>query len=468
MAMTQQRRMMVSAGVIFAAAAAAGAFAWWGVYQPSVLEEEARAQETRMVPDALSPIEALVIERRGEAPVSLVRGEDGSWRLKAPVDTPADRTESDAVARNLRELVASSEVVPASEADAVLSTYGLERPALVVTVSGAGRTHRIALGDVSPFDGSLYARRDDGPVVLVSGSARYTVDRSAFDLREKRLLRLDDARVESIAVAWSEQTYALTRTGPDRWEVEGLVDDRADTSEVNRILTTLRGLRAIEFPDEASAARIAFDDPAARIRVGLSDGESVDLVMAEHMDGDVRRYFARGSGLAEVVQVQGDAFRHLYAEPFELRHKNVLDFDRDRVRRVEFEVGDARFAAERDETPDGWTLVEPEAAPAERWRLTSLIHSLSDLKAVDFAREEVADPETDLAEYGLASPERRIRLLAADGTLLDALEVGRAGAHARQYATNAARRRVYVIQAARLTNLPDSADTLRAGGDAEP
>ncbi len=426
----------------------------------------------RMLPDTPAPVDSLLIEHEAEPPLRIQRKDD-AWTVRSPMETPAKGNAVESLLLELKNLTKEDEVLPAAEAEERLSSFGLDRPRPSIVVKGVGFEHRISLGDTSPFDGRIYARRDDGPVVLIHEQSRSNLDRRAFNLREKRLLRHPRNSISSFGVRMPDSSYLLERresawsvTSPHPADSQPTLHDRADRTEVNKTLTALENLGATRFP--ASSTELDLER-AATIEVELEGAKRLELELAKSMDGDVLRYYVLGSDLADVVEVRADAVRGLRQEPGNLRYRNVLEFVRSEVRRVEIDTGEKVLAVRQPPGREGhWRLAEPEPADIESWRVTNMLRTLSNLKAEEIVEEDIGDPDTILAEYDLLKPSTLVRLLDEAENELEILAIGGEAGPGRRYATNAKRRRVFTVLESRLANLPKTSSDLGAGTQSSP
>lgn len=170
------------------------------------------------------------------------------WRIAKPVTGRADYGAVEGIMTRLSS--AQMQKVVAADA-ANLRQYGLDRPALTITLSGGESPATLLIGTMG--DGGLYAKDASRPTV-------FTVEESlATDLRKEltefRRRELFDSRsftTNRIELRRGEETLTfekMTADGKDVWR--NAAGATVDTMKVEDMLTALSNLRAQSF--EATA-----------------------------------------------------------------------------------------------------------------------------------------------------------------------------------------------------------------------
>ncbi len=445
-------------------AAAAGALAVaWRVDRAGEAEKKRKESSDKLLSFDRAQVKEVVVEAKGGS-VKLARAGEG-WRITSPVSAAADRGTVDALLDRLATLTRRSEVAPAGGS---LAPYGLAKPRARVTLVGAGGTQSLAIGDESSFDGSLFVQPTGGGVERVGGDVRWSLEKDLFDLRDKRVLPVEEKDVSRLEVSAPKLAYALERDGA-RWKVTSPFADRADASTLARVLGAVTGLRATRFVDApAGDAPYGLDRPRYTVKLAGPGGAAHVLRLGapaapprkEKKDAAAPRdLFARLDGTGPVAAVPESAVSGLDADAEALRDRTVLDFDRNAVAAVRLESGGAAIELQRKDPPDAgaesWMLTSPRAAPARSWRVSSLLYTLSSLQGTRIADETGKDP----ARYGLDHPARTVTLLGKDSQPLARLEVGREQGD-KAFVRGGGRPRVYEIEKSRLSEIPASAEDL--------
>ncbi|HWV38249.1 MAG TPA: DUF4340 domain-containing protein [Vulgatibacter sp.] len=437
--MTQKQRLLLSlAGVVVAAA---GMFAWafFGVFQTEKAEEARKDAEARLF--ALDPDDVVRLEvTSGKGDTVLVRGDDG-WSITSPVEAKADRAAVD----NLLATLSSSrrkKVVDEKATD--LASFGLAPPkAEVVAKTADGREARLAVGDENTFDRSRFVTTGDEVVGTAEASLERALDKSTFDLRDKRIVVFGDDTLEAVSSAGAA-TWELRRKD-GQWHVG---EEIADERETGRILRALHDLRATAFPaGEAAAFGLAEplqtvelrrkELPTLTLRFGIAEGKT---------------YVRLDEG--PIAEVDDKILGDLRKTPSDLRDRRVIPFDESKVSALEFQAGDETFRAERGTGEGGartWSLVAPRSAAAKQWKLSSALSTLKELRFDEDAQEPGEDA-------GLDAPARTVTVLGEGGAKLATLLVG-ADVDGKTWVKSAETGRAGTVDTSRIRSLPkDFAD----------
>src|SRR5262249_30264605 len=122
-----------------------------------------------------------------------------------------------------------------------LNDYGLSNPRIELDFKAAGdkEYRKLFIGDKSPTGSELFAKRNDEKrVFLIAGYQESTFNKSAFDLRDKTLLKFERDKVDALDVSAGGKTLAFAKQGTD-WTIAKPLDVRADSSAVDGLIGRL-------------------------------------------------------------------------------------------------------------------------------------------------------------------------------------------------------------------------------------
>jgi hypothetical protein len=242
------------------------------------------------------PAGAVELERRGE-----------KWELVQPFRAPAENIQ-DTFLADLKNAAAES-FVENNAAD--LAKYGLAAPRLTVRVTDGKGQHGLLFGKEGK-DGKVYASREGGKeVVLVTKSTFDNLNKTAGDLREKRLVTLDREKITNLELQNAHGSVKLRKVGENQWEFADAPDPKQRKAKGDRIQTILTDLTgtARKFVEEAPKDLVKYGLDPAPIRVIVNDGSGTSQVYQlgkKSKDG----YFARGSA-GPVFEVDAYVFDDL-------------------------------------------------------------------------------------------------------------------------------------------------------------
>ena len=213
--------------------------------------------------------------------------------------------------------------------------------------------------------------------------------------------------------------------------------------------------------DTAKAEEIAaygLDRARLEALVTLTGGARLTLAAAEHVQGSDKKTFARRHEATFIAEVPESIIKDLAVKPADLLDKSLMSFDKEKVARVSFVLGDQPLTLERQEargpTPArARTGRSPRPPPARRrsGRHEQRAWGLSSLKASAIVDEKAPEP----ARFGLDPPARTVTLFDEAGKELGALLVGKE-IDGKVYAKNKAEPRIFELDKARLGELPSS------------
>jgi hypothetical protein len=118
--------------------------------------------------DLEGDVQHLLISAASGENLEVEGGPEGSWALVEPAGGQADEARIDSAVSQVQNLSIISEL----ENPPALDQVSLDPPAYRMTITTAdGQEYVAFIGDVTPIESGYYARRDGGPVVVVSKAA---------------------------------------------------------------------------------------------------------------------------------------------------------------------------------------------------------------------------------------------------------------------------------------------------------
>ena len=345
-----------------------------------------------------SEVERLALIRP-EGSIEVERIEEGQWRVVLPVEDGAD---GEAIARYLRNIAESErEKVIVDSADArsadTAARFGLDRPRLGILVeTEEGALDTLFFGTDAPTDRYTYVKRSgSNPEIFVVRAWRYdNLDKSVFDLRDRRVLALSKAEVTEASRAGISGPVSLRKEGAD-WLLQEPIVARASTEVVDGLLGKIENSEISEFVDEApdGKALVAYGLDSRAVEWSLRLGQDrVEKRLSIGLEDDEGRYYARDESRPQVFLVDSTLVHRLTQEVTALRSKKPLQVEPDRIDRMEYRRGPVLiFAAEKD-TLGVWNLQDPPGQKAKSWKLNALLTDLQSLEATGFAAAQGGEP----------------------------------------------------------------------------
>ncbi len=334
---------------------------------------------------AADAVEELRVVSKGDT--SVLKKADGAWKLVEPVATDADANELTALVNSLTSLEINREVDP-NATD--LAQYGLSTPKADITFTAKGGvTGRLRLGEMTPTGSDLYAvKGDESRVFLLSTFVETNLAKSAFELRDKRVLRFERDKVDGLDITNGTATAGLTRANSE-WRVAP-AGARGDYGSIEGLLTRLSSamMSAIETTDVSDLKKYGLDKPATTVVVKAGSATAT-LAVGTSADG---KAFARDLSRAMVFTIDGTLATDLQKSADEYRKKEVFDLRMFSVKEIvltrETDVITFRKKAGTGDTPvDTWTVTGPGGAATREVKsglVEEAVTKLTGLRATSF------------------------------------------------------------------------------------
>jgi hypothetical protein len=356
-----------------------------------------------------------------------LRRDQTRWLFEAPITARAAKTPVDLAINELNALRVArflpAESAPSSE------TAGLDAPRLRLTIEGNARRETLHLGaPVSPaapaaetvelyarFDWRVVPSAEEPPVlftVQVPAGLLRTLDTAQTELREKRVLDLDPARVTALSVSspgLPELRIQKLDTG-SAWQIVAPAAGaaaplRADPLLVERLLQRLQLLEAVsprpeavpppspfvsDAPSAAELENLGFNQPERVVTLQLAPGPAstgpaagpseIVLQLARPSGGDPTIY-ARVAGQPFVYAVPPQTLGQIPVVPRVYRDRQLLTLTG--ATRI------TRLTLRSTSTPDAPPLLDytPSAEPPPE-AVAAVLAALRDLRARSIDREE--------------------------------------------------------------------------------
>ncbi len=436
---------------------ALGAFYYVFEIRQGPEREKAESRKGRVWTADTADVQELTIERPGDS--LKVRREGNAWQMLEPVKTRGDRGKIEDVlttiltARSDREIAAS----PGSVAE-----FGLDKPAAKIAMKlKDGKDLGLTLGAKSPTGVWVYARETAKPAVFVVGdSVLRDATLPAADFRDKTLLAVDRKDVTAMDIVTRDDS--ITLEGADgKWRLTRPIALAADTETVTDFLDKLAAAKIKEFVAEAprSLEPYGLEHPLhVDIHTGKEKDRATKSLLFGRIDADKKGVYAMRPGESTVLLVPEDVWNAVPKTVATARNKSVIDFDRDKVSRLELESPKGTVTLTRDK--GSWRITAPEALPADQTEAGAVLFKLRELKAQAFLAEDpagiprfLAKPEVQITvtEEGAATPK----------TVLLAPSPERRGGQPSAYAALAGRGPVVLVDAKALSDLSRSVNDLR-------
>ena len=360
------------------------------------------------IPD--DQVAQLTFKPKDGAETVLKRAAGNKWEMTAPQSYPVDQDAASGVVNTLNPLSASQLVV---EKPANLAAFGLAQPAFTLTVARKdGKTQQIDIGDEVPTGGDLYAKLASDPkVYTISSTTKSSLDKTAQDLRDKRLLTFDQDKLTRVELVAKNQDIEFGKNNANEWQILKPKPLRADNWQVEELIRKLR---------DAKMDLSAGDDESKKAASAFANGTHVATAKVTDASGtqtiDVRKnkddYYAKSSVTEGAYKVGSELGQGVDKSLEDFRNKKLFDFGFSEPSKIET----------RDDATGKQTAY---AKSGEKWYAgPKQIDSVSLQNFLDKARDLSA---TKFVDTGFTTPVFEVTVVSNNGKRTEKVLISKSG-----------------------------------------
>lgn len=402
---------MKTRGLLIAAvilAALSGTLYWSNRHKPSNSTVSASASAaTKILNFKQDDLTAIDIKKKDEPELALEKS-GGSWKITQPKPLNADQESVSTVASTLSSLNADR-VVEDRAGD--LKPFGLADPGLQIGVTlKDNKKSQLFIGDATPTGNDYYAKLEGDPrVFTIESYNRSSLDKSATDLRDKRLLTLDLDKASQIELSSGKQDITFARN-KEEWQILKPKPWRADSFAVDELVQTLKDakLETAASSEDQKKAVASFNSgkPVSTVRVTAPAGTQT-LQVRKSKDA----YYAKSSAVDGIYQVASSLSTGLEKKLEDFRNKKLFDFGYETPDKIEIhDAGKSYYATHGGQ--DWWG---PDGKKLDSSSVDALLEKLRDLSADKFL------------DSGFANPSIQIKVISKNNKETENVQIAKSG-----------------------------------------
>jgi hypothetical protein len=337
--------------------------------------EQTKQDENKVVAIKDEDVRKIQIERTGEPTVSAEREKGAAWKITEPKPLRAD---AEAVSSLVSTFTGMTQGTVVEEKPTNLAPFGLSNPRLKVTLAGGNEARTLLVGDETPTGGGYFAKLANDPrVFTIYGYTKTSLDKTAIDLRDKRLLNIDDAKLTRVEVSSKDRRVEFGKNAQGEWQFVKPQPWRADNLLVDELVRKVKDARMESVPeDQAQKAPARFASGIHVASVSLTDASGTQSLEVRKA-GD--EYFARSTATEGIYKVSNEVGEELSKNLDEFRNKKLFDFGWAEPTKVEIRDGDKAYHLVKG--GDKWWS---NGKAMDSTSVQSLIDKLRDLTATRF------------------------------------------------------------------------------------
>jgi hypothetical protein len=319
-------------------------------------------------------VKEISLKKSGGDALVLRKGDDGKWQITDPKPVRADQDSVKSLIGTLASLNADQTV---EDHATNLAPYGLNSPGLdVVVTKKDGKTSDLLLGDDVPTGSGTYVKLVNDPhVYTVSSYVKTGLNKTADDLRDKRLLTFDQDKLTRLDLNAKGETIEFGKNNQNDWQILKPKPLRADAQQVDDLVRKLKDAKMdpTVTPDDAKKAAAAYASGAKVATATVADANGTQTLEI-HQDKD-KTYYAKSSAVEGIYKVSADLGGGVDKKLDDFRNKKLFDFgwtDPDKL-----QIGKATYTKTGDKWMDGARQMDPPT-------VESVVDKLRELSAAKF------------------------------------------------------------------------------------
>jgi hypothetical protein len=348
------------------------------------------------------------IKRKSGDEVELAKDNAGKWQIAAAKPLRADQSEVSSMLSTLSSL--SSERLIEEKAGN-LADYGLAQPVVEVDVTEKdNKTQKLLIGANTPAGNAVYvALAGDSRVFTLASYTKTSLDKSAKDLRDKRLLVFEQDKLSRVELSAKKQDIEFGRN-KDQWQIVKPKPFRADDSKVEDLIRKLGDAKMdLNVSDhDQQKASAAFNSGSAVATAKVTDTSGTEELQVRKNKDD---YYAKSTAVEGVYKVGSDLGSSLDKTVDEFRNKKLFDFGFTDPEKIELHAGGRTYFL----TKGGSDWFSADGKKIDAISAESLVGKIRDLAASKFLDSGFGTVEVEITASSTGGKSVENVLISKDG-----------------------------------------------------
>ena len=390
-------------GILTAVLILLGAYFYF--YEIRVEREKKEAEEKAKKVIIFKPeeIEELKLKINGKILLFSKKGEQ--WAIKEPVVAKADNASIEKALAVIKKAEIERTI---NEKPDNLKDYGLEKPSMEITIKEKDKSplETILIGNRNPTDYYVYFKKESSlPVKLTYSGLKNHLSKGVYYYRDKTVLNLKVEDIKGLYVRYKDKKADLKLDDKGDWQIISPIRTKADGGRFRRLLYGLSNSRIGAFVEE---------DPKDLKKYGLdsSDKEITFFTDKKHpvkslLIGNRARdgFYTKWRDEKNVFFISKNSLRDYPKTEFDLRDKTIMDFNKEKIVKVELKYPHDRIMVVSDKK-NVWNIIKPKEVSADEFEISDLLWAILDMEAKKF----ISEVSTDSKTYNLDKPLVEINL----------------------------------------------------------
>ena len=348
------------------------------------------------------------------------RKEGDRWIMTHPLNVNADTQRIQYILSELSKAQVLSFEADGGYVAPLLEKYGLKNPRIKFILRNEKNTYGLKIGTDDQSDQNYegaykkaYAQSiHQGDIFTVSDRIAEILNRSVFDLREKRILDFQRGDTTKFEIQKGTKKIVGIKLNKDTWQLNTPNKIKADSQAVSDLLFGIDSLEATTFVSDSTndLRKFGLDPPKLQVAFTVQ-GETEPAVLLIGNNAKDDTVYVKAKTSPELVKVKRELIDNISKGDAWLRDKNIFDFTIDDPTRLTIGYHDRmkpeksiNFTCQR--LGSNWRLTSPVKEDANNTAVNDILYDLIDLKADEFLSGTLLDNRHRLTEdnIGLNSP----------------------------------------------------------------
>ena len=287
--------------------------------------KQLKEEQLKLLPTAVKDISEFWINYIKEnRQIKVVRGKDG-WQLVQPLSAKGDEK---AIEKLLTNVVTSRKdaVLFEKVEQAKLVELGLGDPDVEMGLKSANGETVIVFGERGPTNNVAYAMFKGRPEVYrVHSDLKKDVSKEPYDLRDKRILDFDPAKMRRLEIVRSGMPKVVIVQEQSKWNMLEPTTGIASMAKVLELLYAIKNGEIKAFADESPTdlAQYGLDSPMLQLTIHQEKKEKPYILTIGNKDRERRGYFAKVKQMEKIFDVEEDLVNTILLSMNKLSEENA-------------------------------------------------------------------------------------------------------------------------------------------------
>ena len=351
-------------------------------------------------------VSEMTLKVADQAEIRCQKSDANEWKMVYPVEAKADTKEIESMLIALDALK-----VAVFEADRTvdLARYELDSPQIRINLQlTEDSAQELLIGGEAGTTGRLYVTPGDGDsVYAVSKEIHIALNKTVFDLRDKRVIDFQRTATNRFEIQQTGQKIICEKKADDEWKIKEPVALKADAAAVSDLLFGVDALKAVEFVADQSKSLQPYglDRPSMQISFTVTDAEPTTLLIGKQKEDTV---YVKAENAEDVFLVKTDILELVGMGVAGLRDKQVIDFSSDDATKLVLQHSEVNLTCQKQGT--NWRLTKPVQEDAKNGAVNRIIYQINRLRVEKFLLKT-----PNAAAIGLDNPRLQVTVSLNSG-----------------------------------------------------